>query len=168
MLQFLLPSLTLGTYVLGYNRMASSALPLIADAQANNLNLEKLIAKNVATNRNNISLITNRRQLSLPFLLSIYTKPYIGKWSNGRGETLSITPSQIQFDHNKKLGYKDITRVTDGNSFQIQITSRGKFNYFQKYMFLRTDGKQMTITGYNSYEDMYSGQNQGSEVTWFR
>lgn len=164
--QLLLSSLTLSTVLFICNRMVLSAFPLLVSVQTNDL--EKPISRNAFIAKSTIPSITNRRELSSPLLLSISTSRYIGKWSNGRGETLSITPVQIQFDHNKKLAYKDITRVTDGNSFQIEITSRGKLNYFQRYMFLRIDGKQMTMTGYNLYEDMYSGQNQGSEVTWYR
>lgn len=115
-----------------------------------------------------LPLKTNHRQSSLPFLLTSEAQPYIGKWSSGSGETLSITSNRIKFGDGKGVTYKDITKATDGNTFQINITGHGLPKGVERFMFLKIDGDKMTMTGYNSYEDMQSGQNQGSEVNWFR
>ncbi|MBD2771761.1 hypothetical protein [Iningainema tapete] len=102
------------------------------------------------------------------YLVAQAAQPYVGEWSNGRGETMSMTSNTIKFGRDKKLAYKNITKVTDGNYFEIQITSPGKINYFSKYLALQVDGKQMKMTGYNSYKDMKAAQNQGLQVTWYR
>lgn len=111
-------------------------------------------------------LPNTERQSSLPFLLTSAAQPYVGDWSNGRGETLSITPTTIQFNQDDELTYKDLTKATDGTYFEIQITSRGKLNFFQKFLSLKLDGANLEMTGYDSYDDMHSGQNQGLDVTW--
>ncbi len=56
--------------------------------------------------------------------------PYGGEWSNGRGKTLTITESTLQFAEDKPVKYKDITRATDGSSFELQITTPGEVNAF--------------------------------------
>ena len=43
--------------------------------------------------------------------------PYIGEWSNGRGDTLVITSNTIRFGNDKAVNYHDITRVTNGKEF---------------------------------------------------
>ncbi len=40
--------------------------------------------------------------------------PYVGSWSNGRGDILVISDSTIKFGRDKAVSYRDITRVTDG------------------------------------------------------
>lgn len=101
-------------------------------------------------------------------LLAKSSQNYVGTWSNGRGETLLINPNTIKFGNAQKVNYKNVTRATDGTYFEIQITSSGKINFFQRFLSLKIEGKQMTMTGYNSYRDMNLAQNQGLQVTWYR
>jgi hypothetical protein len=94
--------------------------------------------------------------------------PYIGRWSNGRGETLSITARTLQFANDRPVYYRDVTKVTDGHHFSIQITSRGKINYFSKFLALSVEKDEMTMTLYNSYREMFDGENPQGESTWYR
>src|SRR6266403_1574488 len=48
---------------------------------------------------------------------------YVGEWSNGRGETLVITGSTIKFGSDRAVPYRDVTRVTNGREFHLEITS---------------------------------------------
>ena len=94
--------------------------------------------------------------------------PYIGRWSNGRGETLAITQQTLQFANDRPVYYRDVTKVTDGHHFSIQITSRGKINYFSKFLALSVENGEMTMTLYNSYREMFDGENPQGESTWYR
>ena len=49
--------------------------------------------------------------------------PYVGSWSNGRGDTLVITGGTIKFANDKAVGYRDITRVTNGQEFDLEVTA---------------------------------------------
>jgi hypothetical protein len=93
----------------------------------------------------------------------------VGEWSNGRGETLVITATSLQFGSDKPVTYRDVTKVTDGNLFYLEITSPGKLNYFTRYMAvsLEEDGELKT-TMYDSYADMFNGDNSQGEATWDR
>lgn len=133
-------------------------------------NIQELALINIPTTEDitrTIPLTIHDTQPST-LLLAKSSQNYIGMWSNGRGETLSISPNTIKFGNDKKLTYKNITRATDGTYFEIQITSSGKINFFQKFISLKIEGKQMTMTGYNSYRDMNLAQNQSLQVTWYR
>ena len=98
--------------------------------------------------------------------------PYIGNWSNGRGETISITATKIRFTTDRRLKYRDVTKVTDGQHFSLQITDPGKHNYFTKFLSLALgEGEkpgEMTMTLYDTYEDMFDGKNPRGEATWYR
>jgi hypothetical protein len=94
--------------------------------------------------------------------------PYIGGWSNGRGETLAVTSRTLQFANDRPVSYRDVTKVTDGHHFSIQITSRGKINYFSKFLALSVEKGEMTMTLYNSYREMFDGENPQGESTWYR
>jgi hypothetical protein len=94
--------------------------------------------------------------------------PYTGRWSNGRGETLFITARTLQFANDRPVYYRDVTKVTDGHHFSIQITSRGKINYFSKFLALSVENGEMTMTLYNSYREMFDGENPQGESTWYR
>jgi hypothetical protein len=94
--------------------------------------------------------------------------PYVGRWSNGRGETLHITARTLQFANDRPVAYRDVTKVTDGNHFSIQITSRGKLNYFTRFLALAIEKGQMSMTLYNSYREMFDGENSQGESTWHR
>jgi hypothetical protein len=94
--------------------------------------------------------------------------PYIGNWSNGRGETLTVTASTLRFNSDKAVTYRDVTKATDGNYFLLEVTAKGKVNYFSKYLNLVIEGDEMKMTLYNSYQDMFDGQNPQGESTWSR
>jgi hypothetical protein len=103
-----------------------------------------------------------------PHVLAQSSPAYLGQWSNGRGETLSITRNKIKFANNKVLNYKDLTKATDGTYFEIQITSKGKINFFQRFLSLKVEGKQMKMTGYDSYGNLRTAKNSGLEVNWYK
>ena len=95
--------------------------------------------------------------------------PYLGEWSNGRGETLVVTEKTIQFADNKPVAYRDITKATDGESFHLQITAGGRVNAFPgKFLQVSCDGDKMRIASYASGSDLMQDKNMLSEVTWFR
>jgi len=99
-------------------------------------------------------------------------EPYVGEWSNGRGETLVITGSTIKFGNDKAVSYRDVTRVTNGREFHLEITTDAKLNYLTKFVHIsfgdgnKTDEMKMTL--YNSRKDMEDGENSQGEATWDR
>lgn len=94
---------------------------------------------------------------------------YIGRWSNGRGETLTITAKTMQFADDKPVPYRDVTRATDGKSFELQITARGDVNAFAgKTLALAIEGDTMKMVGYLSNADYMQGKNPQQIVTWER
>jgi hypothetical protein len=93
---------------------------------------------------------------------------YVGRWSNGRGETLSITARTLRFANDRPVYYRDVTKVTDGNHFSIQITNPGKLNYFSRFLALEIGKGEMKMTLYNSYREMFDGENPQGESTWYR
>jgi hypothetical protein len=95
--------------------------------------------------------------------------PYIGEWSNGRGETLTITDKTIQFGEDKPVPYRDVTRASDGSEFELQITARGDVNGFAgKTLAITVDGDTMDMIGYLSHEDYMEETNPQQIVTWER
>jgi hypothetical protein len=94
--------------------------------------------------------------------------PYLGKWSNGRGESLTVTTTTLRFNSDRAATYRDVTKVTDGNHFSLEITSRGKLNYFTRFIALEVNGSEMKMTLYNSSQDMFDGNNLQGESTWER
>lgn len=94
--------------------------------------------------------------------------PYVGRWSNGRGETLIVAKRMLKFNNDKSVTFRDVTKVTDGNHFSLQITSRGKLNYFTKFIALSLENDEMKMTLYDSYTDMFNGNNPQGESTWYR
>lgn len=96
--------------------------------------------------------------------------PYIGQWSNGRGETLVIGNNTIKFANDKAVNYRDITRVTNGKEFQLEITSEGKLNYLAKCLHISLSDKsdEMKMILYNSRKDMEGGENSQGQTTWHR
>jgi hypothetical protein len=96
-------------------------------------------------------------------------QPYLGEWSNGRGETLKITARTLQFGDDKPVAYRDVTRATDGSAFELQITSAGKLNAFPgKTLAIDCDGDTMKMTGYASHADYMQNGEVQMEVTWYR
>ena len=100
------------------------------------------------------------------------TATYVGQWSNGRGDTLAITATTIRFANDKPVKYRDVTKVTNGREFHLEITSEGKLNYLTKFLSLSVgEGEkpdEMKMTLYDSYKDMVDGANSQGEATWYR
>ena len=95
--------------------------------------------------------------------------PYLGSWSNGRGETLVITTKTIQFNDDRPLPYRDITRATDGSMFELQINARGAANGFGgNTLGVECEGDSMKITAYASHAAYMQEEDPQSVVTWFR
>jgi len=94
--------------------------------------------------------------------------PYIGMWSNGSGDILNITLKMVRFNEGKPVAYRDITKVSDENSFSLELTSVGKADFFSKYVSLSIDGDTLKTVSYNSYEDLWRGANPQSSATWYR
>jgi hypothetical protein len=91
-------------------------------------------------------------------------QPYIGEWSNGRGDPLIITATTIQFAHDKPVAYRDVTRASDGHSFTLQLVAKGKLNYLSPFMRLTVTSKeQMSTEGADSFNG-----DATSSATWFR
>jgi hypothetical protein len=98
--------------------------------------------------------------------------PYVGEWSNGRGDTLVITSNSIKFGNDKPVPYHDVTKVTNGREFNLQITTDARLNYLTEFLHISFgDGEktdQMKMTLYNSRKDMEDGENSQGEATWDR
>jgi hypothetical protein len=95
--------------------------------------------------------------------------PYLGSWSNGRGETLVITEKTIRFGDDRALPYRDITRATDGSSFELQINAKSAANGFGgNTLGVVCEGDTMKITAYASHAAYMQGGDAQSVVTWFK
>ncbi len=93
--------------------------------------------------------------------------PYLGQWSNGRGETLQIKRKTLQFADNKPVPYRDVTESTDGLNFELRITARGEVNAFSgKTLGLYVDGGPMKMTGYLSHADYVQKRNPQQVISW--
>jgi hypothetical protein len=94
---------------------------------------------------------------------------YLGSWSNGRGETLVITAKTLKFGDDQPASYRDVTRVSDGASFELEITTPGKLNAFGgKTLYLTFEDDAMKMTAYKSHAEFMQGGDVQSEVTWYR
>jgi hypothetical protein len=97
---------------------------------------------------------------------------YVGQWSNGRGDTLAIKATTIRFANDKPVKYRDVTKVTNGREFHLEITSEDKLNYLTKFLSLSMgEGEkpdEMKMTLYDSNKDMMDGANSQGEATWYR
>jgi endonuclease YncB( thermonuclease family) len=95
--------------------------------------------------------------------------PYIGSWSNGRGETLVITEKTIRLRDGRALPYRDVTRATDGSTFELQISAKAAVNGFGgNTLGVECDGDSMKITAYASHAAYMQGGEPQSVVTWFK
>ena len=95
--------------------------------------------------------------------------PYLGNWSNGRGETLVVTEKTIRFGNDRAVPYRDVTRATDGEMFELQLTARGAVNGFGgNTLGVECDGDSMKITAYASHAAYMQGDEPQSVVTWFK
>ena len=93
--------------------------------------------------------------------------PYLGHWSNGRGETLTITKETLQIASDKPVPYRDVTRAGARSSFELQITVPGEMNAFSgKTLAVACENGAMKITGYLSHRDYMRAENPQQVVTW--
>jgi hypothetical protein len=114
--------------------------------------------------------------LSLLFLIAVAsaaraddTPLYVGSWSNGRGETLVITSKTMQFGDDRPFSFRDVTRVSDGESYELQITTRGEINGFPgKTLHLTFEEGAMEMTGYKSHAEFMQGGDVQMQVTWYK
>ena len=91
--------------------------------------------------------------------------PYIGEWSNGRGETLVITAKTIQFIDNKAVPYVDVTEEGE-DSYTLELKPSGEMNYLSKFMVFKLKGEEeMASEGYDSMEE---NAEYVSTATWYR
>ena len=96
-------------------------------------------------------------------------RPYLGTWSNGRGETLVVTERTIRFGDDRAVPYRDVTRATDGSAFELQITAHGEVNAFPgKTLGVEVEQDTMKIRSYASHAAYMHGDDPQSEVTWYR
>jgi hypothetical protein len=94
---------------------------------------------------------------------------YLGSWSNGRGETLVITRKTMQFGDDRPFSFRDVTRVSDGESYELQITTRGEINGFPgKTLHLTFENGAMQMTGYKSHAEFMQGGDVQMDVTWYK
>ena len=94
---------------------------------------------------------------------------YLGSWSNGRGETLVITSKTMKFGDDRPFSFRDVTRVSDGESYELEITTRGEINGFPgKTLHLTFEEGAMQMTGYKSHADFMQGGEVQMEVTWYK
>jgi len=67
---------------------------------------------------------------------------------------------------------RDVTKATNGQEFNLEVTSEGKLNYLTKYLHVSTgEGDkpdEMKMTLYNSRKDMKDGENSQGAATWYR
>ena len=95
--------------------------------------------------------------------------PYLGEWSNGRGETLIITGETLQFADDKPVKYRDITRATDGSSFEWEITAPGEINAFPgKFVSVVLEDDSLKMQTFASHSDYMQEKDPQSIVTWFK
>ena len=93
---------------------------------------------------------------------------YLGHWSNGRGETLTITASTIQFGEDQTAKYRDVTRATDDNAFELQITG-GRISAFGgSTLGLVCEKDSMEMTVYASHGDYMEEKAPQSVVIWYQ
>ncbi len=95
--------------------------------------------------------------------------PYVGEWSNGRGETLTITEKTLQFADETPAKYRDITRGTDGSSFELQITTTGAIDAFPgKFVSVVLEDDSLKMKTFASHSDYMQEKDPQSIVTWFK
>ena len=95
--------------------------------------------------------------------------PYLGSWSNGRGETLVIKAKTMQFGDDRPVAYRDVTRVSDGESFELEITTPVKINALPgKTLYVTFEEDAMKMTAYKSHAEFMQGGEVQMEVTWYK
>lgn len=108
---------------------------------------------------------------SVSFAQKSEPSAYLGTWSNGRGEQLIINDDTVKYGKNRVLHYKDITKASDGNFFNLQIINPGKQNYFSRYVSLTINPEakpaEMTLKSYNTMKDLIDDENVQGSDTWY-
>lgn len=95
--------------------------------------------------------------------------PYLGAWSNGRGETLSISKSSLQFADNKPASYRDVTSGPDDGRFELLITAPGNVNAFPgKTIAVECEGELMGMMTFASHAKYLEGKDPLSVVHWYK
>lgn len=93
--------------------------------------------------------------------------PYVGEWSNMRGEWMKITSTQLQFLDDLPVGYHELRTPTDGTVFRLQILSDAPVNYFHRYLTIELQNPDhIYIESYDTREDELKGN--VSWQNWFR
>lgn len=114
----------------------------------------------------------SRRSILAPILLALLStlgrasdaQPYLGNWSNGRGETLVITAKTLKFQKDKPVPYRDVTKASDGKFFQLQVTAEGKVNYLSRFIRLTLKANaEMKMEGAATFNG-----DAESQSTWYR
>ncbi len=107
--------------------------------------------------------------VALTVVMGAEPVPYLGEWSNGRGETLVVTRTTLQFANDKPVPYRDVTRATEGQTFELMITASGPVNAFSgKTIGLSCKEKSMTMTTFASHSAYMQENEPRSVVTWFK
>ena len=95
--------------------------------------------------------------------------PYLGRWSNGRGETLIVTQKTLKFADDKPVPFSDVTPAGNGRRFELRITAPGEVNAFPgKSLMVTCEGNSMEMIGYRSHVDLMQERNRRQIVTWER
>ncbi len=89
---------------------------------------------------------------------------YIGKWSNGRGFELTLTKRTLKLGAaSKMLRFVDITKVSDGSTFYLQVFNPGKLNYFSSFAVVTVDWEskpaKMRVVFYRTLRDLFDSEN---------
>lgn len=101
--------------------------------------------------------------------LSAGEPPYLGEWSNGRGETLSVSKGRLQFADNKPAPYRDVTADSGGGRFELLLTAVGKVNAFPgKTVAVECAGDAMAMRTFASHAKYLEGQDALSIVHWYK
>src|SRR3954464_2079865 len=95
--------------------------------------------------------------------------PYLGRWSNGRSETLIVTQKTLKFGGDKPVPFSDVTRAGNGRRFELRITLPGEGNAFPgKSLMVTCDGNSTEMVGYRSHVELVQERNRRQIVTWER
>jgi len=95
--------------------------------------------------------------------------PYVGEWSNGRGEVMVVTAKKMKYGKSE-VTYTDITKATDGNSFQLKVNVKEKMTIFSNFLFVEmlTNKTEMKIKGYDTHAALMEDAEGASEDHWYR
>lgn len=93
------------------------------------------------------------------------TKPYIGNWRNGRGETLRIGNGIIQFGSGGAMEYREVFRVAAARVFAVEILRVGSAN-MRRFVSINTSDREIRLAYYDTLDDLQNGTNRKGEETW--